>query len=611
MSRQNINSKITDKMDNRITQDTASNKLCFQVEGNVGSSSTGIAALPEKKVIQSFIQDKSCQSKVENKCKNKNLYDNKKYNFTLKNINCNNVEEKYNLYIICNQKSKKNVSINNDLNMYNFFNNKQSNIELNKDLSKITYNKNNISCLKNLENISRQGTVSSSLPGKNSVSRQQSCSSDRVEANHKISSVIVEKKLNCNKERCGVTKSPKNRLGCIDSVIEDVTTKNTTLVGKKVCSVSSGIGDIVKTGLNNKVVSSSRQVETNQSSRSKDNNNFFRTKFSKENQSVLLSKQVDNNIYSRGEIALCRKEEGEVCSTEFSRNKLLRGRELEVSCCIDRSESNIGDIVNNSFELNNNISLLSRTQVGFSNISKIPHEKICFSRDRDLLSENNSTYNNFIEKTSINELKKDSVKFFTYLDEKKKIHKCHIVMIDFKSKEKLKGYNCYWCRHIIPDYILPIGCPLRYIHSKITKKYKSELSKDKYTIREDICKLDSICKDNISKDNKDYYLTDGIFCSFGCVKSYIKDNIHNSLYNNSSSLLIKLYNDINNIDINEFDSDFKITEAPDWRLLKSYGGHLSINEFRKGLNSISWKTKGYSEPYFLSLQHLFEKKIVF
>ena len=52
----------------------------------------------------------------------------------------------------------------------------------------------------------------------------------------------------------------------------------------------------------------------------------------------------------------------------------------------------------------------------------------------------------------------------------------------------------------------------------------------------------------------------------------IKDNKHNNLYEQSDNLLIKLYRDMHCCK----NDVIKINPAPHWRLLKTYGGYLTI-----------------------------------
>lgn len=210
----------------------------------------------------------------------------------------------------------------------------------------------------------------------------------------------------------------------------------------------------------------------------------------------------------------------------------------------------------------------------------------------------------------------------SFLDESKKIYQCSISMIDYKTGHELEKnkYKCFWCRHSFN--CLPIGCPINYISSKAIKNYHSEVSKDNYTIKENITsfKRKLIQKNRFifstinNKQNsqlvinkEEYYQTDGIFCSFNCCKSFVKDNKHNRLYEQSEFLLIKMYNDIlgsKNITINE---------APHWRLLEEYGGNLTINQFRENFNKVSFEYHGIikNENLYRSIGTLFEEKINF
>jgi hypothetical protein len=140
------------------------------------------------------------------------------------------------------------------------------------------------------------------------------------------------------------------------------------------------------------------------------------------------------------------------------------------------------------------------------------------------------------------------------------------------------------------------------------KKYYSEISKDIYTIKENIPKDKIIPEDDkIKLIHNDYYETDGIFCSFNCAMAYICDNKHIRIYDDSVMLLIKMYNDLfktNSISINP---------APSWRLLNVYGGHLTINEFRESFNKVDYESHGITRNFMRqeSIGTIYEQKIKF
>jgi hypothetical protein len=203
----------------------------------------------------------------------------------------------------------------------------------------------------------------------------------------------------------------------------------------------------------------------------------------------------------------------------------------------------------------------------------------------------------------------------SFVDEAKKAHKCTISMIDFDTKKEVgqsNTFDCFWCRNHIPDNVMAIGCPIKYVPTQAVKSYYSEISKDTYTIKENITskRNASIKKDSESKltiINKNYYLTDGIFCSFNCCMAYIEDNKHNSLYDMSECLLLKMYHDIHPTKVTAID------EAPHWRKLKQCGGDLTIEEFRDSFNKIEYQNHGFISgvPKFKSLGMLFEEKLKF
>ena len=197
--------------------------------------------------------------------------------------------------------------------------------------------------------------------------------------------------------------------------------------------------------------------------------------------------------------------------------------------------------------------------------------------------------------TKISEL--DTVKkpkeIVSFLDEAKKLRKCVVASIDYDKKR----YKCYWCKDYIPDGTLPIGCPIKFIPSRVTKSYHSEISNEKYTISENITskKYDEMKSKKDKRffiEKRGYYETEGVFCSFNCLLAFINDpdNKKNPMYSFSESLFFQLYNDLNKdlpiADISE------IHPAPHWKMLADFGGTLSIEKFRESFNKVSYIDHG-------------------
>ncbi len=207
---------------------------------------------------------------------------------------------------------------------------------------------------------------------------------------------------------------------------------------------------------------------------------------------------------------------------------------------------------------------------------------------------------------------------YTYLDESKQTHNCVITMADFTKDTilpKSTNIKCFWCKHNFTTN--PLGCPIQWVSGKITKEYYSEITKDTYSITENISNsrkniLKNIIekyksKFNIINNNDDYYLVDGIFCSFNCCLAYINENRKQYEYQYSEFLLYNIYSSLFNNKIE------RIIPAPHWRLLQDYGGNLSINEFRNNFNTIEYKEID-DFIYNSSVTHInriYEKKVKF
>lgn len=198
---------------------------------------------------------------------------------------------------------------------------------------------------------------------------------------------------------------------------------------------------------------------------------------------------------------------------------------------------------------------------------------------------------------------------FSFFDESKKIHKCNISMIDFNSKRsvQLLRYNCFWDRHAFDT--IPLGIPIRYVSCQAVKQYYSQISKDVYTIKENIthsiAENNNSIDDKININNKSFYETYGVVCSWNCMAAFINENKHQHMFKHSKSLMLKLYNETmgTNIDTIEL--------APHWTQLIEYGGNKSIIEFRNGFNNIEYNNHGYIKnfPEFKSIKLLYEETI--
>lgn len=224
-------------------------------------------------------------------------------------------------------------------------------------------------------------------------------------------------------------------------------------------------------------------------------------------------------------------------------------------------------------------------------------------------------------KTKVAEIQKNhmirKVDGFSYIDEAKKEHICNITMRNSVTKDILPDFSnslhCYWCRHLFSSRVL--GCPIDYKCSMMYKKYYSEITKNNYCLQESLTeKQNSLNKAfgeneefNIDFMKNGYFVTDGIFCSFNCCVAFIQENSNNPFYTKSLSLLHKIYYQL-------FQVEQKILPAPNWRLLKPYGGVLSIQEFRKGFYKVEYiDNSDYvvpsKIPIFKSIGMVFEKKI--
>ena len=183
-----------------------------------------------------------------------------------------------------------------------------------------------------------------------------------------------------------------------------------------------------------------------------------------------------------------------------------------------------------------------------------------------------------------------SKRSYYFLDNKKIQNKFWRNLIDITSSGPLPistDKPCWWCRHGFKTS--PIGCPLKYNSHKegavvVAEKFK---------------------KAGIKTKTNDFFETEGIFCSFPCCKAFIIDQRGIAKYQESLALLVLLLIKIHGTKI------FEIPIAPSWKILKEYGGHMTIEEFRSTFGKIEYTpTVNMRRPYmFCSSQLLEEQKI--
>lgn len=168
------------------------------------------------------------------------------------------------------------------------------------------------------------------------------------------------------------------------------------------------------------------------------------------------------------------------------------------------------------------------------------------------------------------------------------------------------GVRCYWDHH--PFEGIGIFCPLSYRPKQVGKVGQSEVklrsidsnsNVSSFMIKENIpkCKDISNLGKNIIEITDAYYEVDGVFCSAECCLAFIRDEkskVGGSKYFDSERLLHFMLG-----------LTSKILPANNFRLLKEYGGNLTIDQFRQNNKSIKYDCIGTT----VLISHLFEKKI--
>lgn len=149
---------------------------------------------------------------------------------------------------------------------------------------------------------------------------------------------------------------------------------------------------------------------------------------------------------------------------------------------------------------------------------------------------------------------------------------------------------CWWCRHTFATKVL--GCPIKYNPCKLNSVERTRVEQ-------------KFRKSKLPTTSFDFFETEGIFCSFPCIKAYILSHNLNSRYKESSTLLSLLYLKLTGSSISY------IPPAPSWKVLIEYGGHLNIKEYRATFGKLEYtETVSIRRPYmFCSSKYIEERRI--
>lgn len=148
---------------------------------------------------------------------------------------------------------------------------------------------------------------------------------------------------------------------------------------------------------------------------------------------------------------------------------------------------------------------------------------------------------------------------------------------------------CWWCRYEFSNP--PLGGPTVY-HPNSSDDPKRKREIDRYF--RDL---------NINSDTNDYFESEGIFCSFPCMKAYFINEAINGRLKNSLTLITLLHSKLCGSRVCP-----QIPRAPDWRLLERHGGPLTIEEFRNAHPRFTYRPSvNVKRPFSFPSALLFEQ----
>jgi len=267
------------------------------------------------------------------------------------------------------------------------------------------------------------------------------------------------------------------------------------------------------------------------------------------------------------------------------------------------------------------------------NIYNSLNENVPYNTKINCTSINKLNFSSLQDQPTLTYIQKDKIKLYNYN-----------IMLDISTKTFIKNdcTPCFYCRRKF-DFV-PLGLPIKYYPSiyilnnnylqickysfnykensvKLNKnerirlleilKNNSNFEKLSFTLSKDIQnnselnECNNSLKESVSKETdknlikkniencdinnnryhkiltKDFFETDGIFCSFNCIVSFIEENSYNPLYQNSNHLIYLMYKHI----FGHFPNK-PFIRSPSWKLRKEYGGILSDDDYDKFVQTV-------------------------